>query len=119
MQGHTTCKTFKSGKPYKMSKRAGDFIELKDLVLAVGKDAVRFMMVYRNTDSQLDFDFDIVTDKSKDNPVFYVQYATARINSLFRKLKLNINEEILDVDLSLIKDKHEINIIKKSLNGRT
>ncbi len=106
-------KLFKSGKPYKMSKRAGDFIELKDLVLAVGKDAVRFMMVYRNTDSQLDFDFDIVTDKSKDNPVFYVQYATARINSLFRKLKLNINEEILDVDLSLIKDKHEINIIKK------
>ena len=106
-------KLFKSGKPYKMSKRAGDFIELKDLVSAVGKDAVRFMMVYRNTDSQLDFDFDLVTDKSKDNPVFYVQYATARINSLFRKLKLNINDEIQNVDLTLIKDKHEINIIKK------
>ena len=75
-------KLYKSGKPYKMSKRAGDFIEVKDLISSVGSDAVRFMMVYRNTDSQIDFDFDIVTDKSKDNPVFYVQYAYARCMSL-------------------------------------
>ena len=68
-----------------MSKRAGDFILAKDLIDAVGKDATRFMMVYRSSNSPLDFDFDLVTDTSKDNPIFYVQYACARINSLFEK----------------------------------
>ena len=85
-------KLYKSGEPYKMSKRAGDFITAKELVDAVGKDAVRFMMIYRSNDSQLDFDFDLVTEKSKENPVFYVQYATARINSILRKVKVDNNQ---------------------------
>lgn len=106
-------KLYKSGKPYKMSKRAGDFIEVKDLISSVGSDAVRFMMVYRNTDSQIDFDFDIVTDRSKDNPVFYVQYASARIHSIFRKLNKNIEDDIKSTNLNLLNDKSEIDIIKK------
>ena len=63
-------KLYKSGKPFRMSKRAGDFILAKDLIDAVGKDSARFMMVYRSSNSQLDFDFDLVTDTSKDNPIF-------------------------------------------------
>ncbi len=108
-------KLFKSGKPYKMSKRAGDFILTKDLVDTVGKDAVRFMMVYRSSQSPLDFDFDLVTDKSKENPIFYVQYACARLNSLFEKSKLNIDTPIKNVELNTLKNIHEINLIKKIL----
>ena len=77
-----------------MSKRAGDFILVKDLIDAVGKDSVRFMMVYRSSQSPLDFDFDKVTDKTKENPIFYVQYACARLNSLFEKTGMDINKEI-------------------------
>ena len=108
-------KLYKSGKPYRMSKRAGDFILAKDLIDAVGKDAVRFMMVYRSSQSPLDFDFDLVTDKSKENPIFYVQYACARLNSLFEKSKLNIDTPITDIELSLLKEDHEISLIKKIL----
>jgi len=86
-------KLFKSGNQLKMSKRAGDFITASDLINEVGKDSVRFMMIYRSNDSQLDFDFDLVTDHSKENPVFYVQYAHARICSLFRKNKFEIINE--------------------------
>ena len=105
-------KLYKSGEPYKMSKRAGDFITAKELVDAVGKDAVRFMMIYRSNDSQLDFDFDLVTEKSKENPVFYVQYATARINSILRKVKVD-NNQITKDDLSLLNSSYELEIIKK------
>ena len=108
-------KLYKSGKPFRMSKRAGDFILAKDLIDAVGKDATRFMMVYRNLQSPLDFDFDAVNDKSKDNPIFYVQYACARLNSLFNKSKFNIDSKIADVDLNLLNSLQEINLIKKIL----
>jgi arginyl-tRNA synthetase len=105
-------KLFKSGNQLKMSKRAGDFITASDLISEVGKDSVRFMMIYRSNDSQLDFDFDLVTDHSKENPVFYVQYAHARICSLFRKNKFEIyNEKTLNLDF--LNQEIEIDIIKK------
>ena len=81
-------KLYKNGKPYKMSKRAGEFISAQDLLYEVEKDQVRFMMLSRSNDVELDFDFDKVKEKTKDNPVFYVQYAYARINSLLRTLNL-------------------------------
>ena len=105
-------KLYKSGEPFKMSKRAGDFITAKELVDAVGKDAVRFMMIYRSNDSQLDFDFDLVTEKSKENPVFYVQYATARINSILRKVKID-TKTITKDNLNLLDTSYELEIIKK------
>lgn len=76
---------FRGGEPVKMSKRAGDFITLAEVVEEVGKDVVRFMMLTRRPDAPLDFDFKKVVEASKDNPVFYVQYAHARISSLKRK----------------------------------
>ena len=87
-------KLFKSGKPFKMSKRAGDFISVQDLLKEVEKDSIRFMMLSRSNDVELDFDFDKVKEKTKDNPVFYVQYAYARISSLLRTLKIKIKEDI-------------------------
>ena len=106
-------KLYKSGKPFRMSKRAGDFILAKDLIDAVGKDSARFMMVYRSSNSQLDFDFDLVTDTSKDNPIFYVQYACARINSLFDKSNFDIEKPIIDAKLENLKYETEFNLIKK------
>ena len=105
-------KLFKSGNQLKMSKRAGDFITASDLISEVGKDSVRFMMIYRSNDSQLDFDFDLVTDHSKENPVFYVQYAHARICSLFRKNKYEINNE-KTLNLDFLNQEIEIDIVKK------
>ena len=78
-------KLLRAGEPIKMSKRAGNFVTLADVVQEVGKDVVRFMMLTKRTDSMLDFDFAKVVEASKDNPVFYVQYAHARISSLQRK----------------------------------
>ncbi|MFO6445793.1 arginine--tRNA ligase [Erythrobacter sp. NE805] len=75
----------KGGQPFKMSKRAGNFVTLADMVELVGKDVVRFTMLTRKPDAQMDFDFDKVVEASKDNPVFYVQYAHARIRSTLRK----------------------------------
>jgi len=74
----------KGGQPYKMSKRAGTFVTLRDLVEAVGKDVVRFIMLTRKNDAHLDFDLDKVLEQSRDNPVFYVQYAHARCHSVMR-----------------------------------
>ena len=79
-------KLYKNGKPFKMSKRAGEFISVQDLLNEVNRDEIRFMMLNRSNDMELDFDFDKVKEKTKDNPVFYVQYAYARINSLLRNL---------------------------------
>ncbi len=76
----------KNGEPFKMSKRAGNFVTLADIVDMVGKDAVRFTMLTRKADAQMDFDFAKVVEASRDNPVFYVQYAHARISSLKRKV---------------------------------
>ena len=78
-------KLFKNGEPFKMSKRAGTFVTLRDVVEEVGADVTRFVMLTRKNDMALDFDFDKVMEQSKDNPVFYVQYANARINSVLRK----------------------------------
>ena len=71
-------KLFRGGEPVKMSKRSGDFVTLREVVEEVGRDAMRFMMLYRKNDAPLDFDFHKVIEQSKDNPVFYVQYAHAR-----------------------------------------
>src|SRR5581483_3449727 len=77
-------KLLRAGEPVKMSKRAGDFVTLRDVVDEVGRDAVRFMMLFRKNDAALDFDLARVIEQSKDNPVFYVQYAHARGRSIFR-----------------------------------
>ncbi|MCO4825492.1 MAG: arginine--tRNA ligase [Amylibacter sp.] len=78
-------KLFKDGQPFKMSKRAGTFVTLRDVVDQVGPDVTRFHMLTRKQDAPLDFDFDKVLEQSKENPVFYVQYANARIHSVMRK----------------------------------
>ena len=95
-------KLFKNGKPFKMSKRSGEFISAQDLLKEVNKDPVRFMMLNRSNDVELDFDFDKVKEKTKENPVFYVQYAFARINSILRILnkkldnKIKMNSELIE-----------------------
>ncbi|QPB21179.1 arginine--tRNA ligase [Rhizobium sp. 007] len=89
-------KLYRNGEPVKMSKRSGDFVTLRDVVEEVGRDSVRFMMLYRKNSEPLDFDFAKVTEHSKDNPVFYVQYAHARCMSVFRQAK----EAFPDLDLS-------------------
>ena len=106
-------KLFKDGEPFKMSKRKGDYITLEDLVKEVGKDSTRFMMLNRSNDVELDFDFHKVTEKSKENPVFYVQYAYARINSIFKLSKINLKNKIKKDKESLNLNSHEIEILKK------
>ncbi|MEL7459493.1 MAG: arginine--tRNA ligase [Pseudomonadota bacterium] len=103
-------KLFKDGQEYKMSKRAGTFITLRDLIDEVGADVTRFVMLTRKNDAPLDFDFDKAVEQSKDNPVFYVQYAHARIRSVMRKaeaLKLDYS------DNALLEDPSEIAVAKK------
>jgi len=104
---------FKNGEPFKMSKRKGDYITVEDLISEVGKDSTRFMMLNRSNDVQIDFDFQKVTEKSKDNPVFYVQYAYARINSVFRLLKLNLKSKIKLDNKKINFNQYEIEIMKK------
>ena len=106
-------KLFKNGEPFKMSKRKGDYITVEDLIQEVGKDSTRFMMLNRSNDVELDFDFEKVTEKSRDNPVFYVQYAYARINSIFRLLKLNLRTKIKLDNKKFVLNQHEIEILKK------
>ena len=77
-------KLFRNGEPVRMSKRSGEFVTLRDVVDEVGPDVVRFMMLYRKNEAPLDFDFARVTEQSKDNAVFYVQYAHARVCSVLR-----------------------------------
>ena len=95
---------FRGGEPVKMSKRAGDFVTLADVVEEVGKDVVRFMMLTKRSDTPLDFDFAKVVEASKDNPVFYVQYAHARISSLKRKSANAGIDLAAPADLSLLDD---------------
>ena len=110
---------YRGGEPVKMSKRSGDFVTLRELVEEVGADPVRFMMLHRKNDAPLDFDFVKVTEKSRDNPVFYVQYAHARAHSIFRNMlevfpDLDIaGAEVLDADLALLNDPGEIDIMKR------
>ena len=103
-------KLFKNGSPFKMSKRAGEFISAQDLLNEVEKDQIRFMMLNRSNDVELDFDFDKVKQKTKDNPVFYVQYAYARINSIIRSLNINLFENI-----NLKEDKFNFNSIEEKI----
>ena len=95
---------FRAGEPVKMSKRSGSFVTLADVVREVGKDVVRFMMLTRRADAPLDFDFAKVVEASKDNPVFYVQYAHARIRSLHRRAKEAGIDLAATADLSLLDD---------------
>src|SRR5205823_14710123 len=80
-------KLLRAGQPVKMSKRAGEFVTLREVVEEVGRDAVRFMMLYRKNDAVLDFDLAKVIEQSRDNPVFYVQYGHARGHSVFRNAR--------------------------------
>jgi arginyl-tRNA synthetase len=102
---------FRAGEPVKMSKRGGTFVTLADVVREVGKDVVRFMMLTRRADAPLDFDFAKVVEASKDNPVFYVQYAHARISSLKRKAADAGVDLDSPADLSLL-DEEELALVK-------
>ena len=106
-------KLIKNKRPFKMSKRKGDYITIEDLINEVGKDATRFIMLSRSSDVELEFDFDNVIAKSKENPLYYVQYCYARICSVFRNVGKNINSEI-NIDQSEFDySKEEIEILKK------
>ena len=109
-------KLYKNGKPFKMSKRAGDFISANELLKEVDKNSIRFMMLNRSNDVELDFDFDKVLEKTKDNPVFYVQYCYARINSLFRSLSINLNDNLEFEDKNFSLNKYENYLFKKILD---
>jgi arginyl-tRNA synthetase len=115
----------RAGEPVKMSKRSGDFVTLREVVSEVGVDATRFMMLYRTNDLPLDFDLVRVTEQSKDNPVFYVQYGHARAHSIFRNatevfpafgLPLNKTERAdylaQNANLELLTDKADIRLIE-------
>ena len=106
-------KLIKDGKPFKMSKRKGDYITIEDLIKEVGKDATRFIMLNRSSDVELDFDFDKVKEKSKDNPLYYVQYSYARIASVFRHINKNINDEIKIKTYNFNYSADEIKILQK------
>ena len=106
-------KLIKDKKPYKMSKRKGNYITVDDLINEVGKDAIRFIMLSRNSDVELDFDFDNVIEKSKDNPLYYVQYCYARIASVFRHIEKDLKSELQIDDFNFQYSKDEINILKK------
>jgi arginyl-tRNA synthetase len=109
-------KLYREGEPVRMSKRSGEFITLRDVVEEVGRDAVRFMMLYRKAGAPLDFDFAKVTEQSKDNPVFYVQYAAARTHSVARQAAEAFGPELnLDAnqaDLTLLADHSEIDLVR-------
>jgi arginyl-tRNA synthetase len=109
----------RAGEPVKMSKRAGEFVTLRDVVDEVGPDCVRFMMLFRKNDAPLDFDFVAVTEQSRDNPVFYVQYAHARAHSVLRNAAdalpdLDVSPASLaGADLSRLTDAGETGLIKR------
>ena len=105
-------KLIKDGKPFKMSKRKGDYITVEDLISEVGKDATRFIMLNRSSDVELDFDFEKVKEKTKDNPIYYVQYCYARISSVYRKLNKNIDDTI-NINSNLNFGVEEIKVLRK------
>ena len=106
-------KLIKEGKPFKMSKRKGDYITVDDLISEVGKDATRFIMLNRSSDVELDFDFTKVKEKSKDNPLYYVQYCYARISSVFRHVDLDIKKDLIINEYNFQYSNDEIKILKK------
>jgi len=111
-------KLYRAGEPVRMSKRSGDLVTLRDVVDEVGRNSVRFMMLFRKSDAPLDFDFQKVTEQSKDNPVFYVQYAHARTASVRRQaaeevpgLPLDAGN-LADADLMLLGDEGERGLVR-------
>ncbi|MEQ8292015.1 MAG: arginine--tRNA ligase [Roseovarius sp.] len=110
-------KLYKNGEPFKMSKRAGTFVTLRDVVDQVGSDVTRFVMLTRKNDAPLDFDFDKVLEQSKENPVFYVQYAHARVCSVLRKAEgagIDVSDGTLSVtDISGLTHEAELAVAKK------
>ena len=106
-------KLIKDKKPFKMSKRKGDYITIDDLINEVGKDATRFIMLNRSSDVELDFDFDNVIEKSKDNPLYYVQYCYARICSVYRHLDKDLKSDLDITKYDFEYSKDEIKILKK------
>ncbi|SEK51337.1 arginyl-tRNA synthetase [Roseovarius azorensis] len=110
-------KLYKNGEPFKMSKRAGTFVTLRDVVDQVGPDVTRFVMLTRKNDAPLDFDFDKVLEQSRENPVFYVQYANARVNSVLRKAAeagIAVDDAALaGADLSILTHEAEIAVARK------
>ena len=106
-------KLIKDKKPFKMSKRKGDYITVDDLINEVGKDATRFIMLNRSSDAELDFDFNNVIEKSKDNPLYYVQYCYARISSVFRHIDRDLDTEIKVDKYDFNYTRDEIDILKK------
>ena len=106
-------KLIKDGKPFKMSKRKGDYITVEDLINEVGKDATRFIMLNRSSDVEIDFDFTKIKEKSKDNPVYYVQYCYARISSVFRNMNLDIQKNIDTDNFDFNYDNDEMKIFRK------
>jgi arginyl-tRNA synthetase len=112
-------KLLRGGEPVKMSKRAGDFVTLREVVDEVGRDAVRFMMLFRKNDATLDFDLAKVVEQSKDNPVFYVQYAHARCASVFRQARDAFPdadfapERLAGADLSILVDEGERDLLRR------
>jgi arginyl-tRNA synthetase len=101
---------FRQGKPIQMSTRRGQYITLREVLNEVGRDAARFFFLMRRTSSHLDFDLDIAKKQTSENPVYYVQYAYARICSILRSSNLEIEK---DIDLSVLKEKQELELIKK------
>ncbi len=113
-------KLMRAGEPVKMSKRAGEFVTLREVVDEVGRDAVRFMMLFRKNDAMLDFDLAKVIEQSRDNPVFYVQYAHARCYSVFRNaqeafpnLPTDVNELLQTADVSRLSDPAELALMRQ------
>ena len=106
-------KLFKNGEPFKMSKRLGDFISISELLNEVNRDSIRFMMLNRSNDVEIEFDFKKVLEKNKDNPVFYVQYCYARINSLFRTAKVNIKKNVKINEKDFYPNQFERKLLRK------
>ena len=105
-------KLFRNGEPVRMSKRSGEFVTLREVVDEVGPDVLRFMMLYRKNEAPLDFDFAKVTEHSKDNPVFYVQYAHARVCSVLRNAALQGRATVAP-DFSLLTDEAERIVVRR------
>jgi arginyl-tRNA synthetase len=112
-------KLLRGGEPVKMSKRAGDFVTLREVADEVGRDAIRFMMIFRKNDAPLDFDLAKVVEQSKDNPVFYVQYAHARCASVFRQAGEAFPgadlapQALVEADLSCLQDEAELDVLRR------
>ena len=108
----------KNGEPFKMSKRSGDLVTLADVVEEVGSDATRFMLLFRRNDAAMDFDFALVKEQTKDNPVFYVQYAHARTYSVFKTAQRDLPEldtspaALAAADVSLLQSEAELDLVR-------